>query len=105
VKRILKPGGRLCIVPLYLANEYSILTDPKISRIGSVDFGKEATIYGVEGWGGRHGRFYDPNHLISRVFNALAGMDIKIYHVMNASEIHPSCYVKFVLLAQKPIDM
>ena len=103
-KRILKPGGRLCIVPLYLANEYSILTDPKISSNGSVDFGKEATIYSKEGWGERHGRFYDPNHLISRVFNTLTGMDIKIYHVVNASEIHPSCYVKFVLLAQKPID-
>ena len=34
--RVLKPGGRVCIVPLYLSTRHQILTDPFVDRRGVV---------------------------------------------------------------------
>jgi hypothetical protein len=100
--RVLKPGGKLCILPLYLFIEYAIQTDPKAHPGLTIE--KAAVLYHAVGWGERHGRFYDVSHLVSRITNNLNGMRMMIYVIENEKEIDPSCYVKFAALIEKNIE-
>lgn len=90
--RVLRPGGRLCILPLYMFNKYAIMTDPNYGFRPSED----ADVYVAEGWGEKHGRFYDAAHLVSRIRDHLRGLRLTIYEIQNANEVHPYCYLKFV---------
>lgn len=99
--RVLRKGGKLCIVPLYLFNRYAIQTDPLVLPKGGIPFDNDAILYCARGWGNRHGRFYDVPHLIDRVRNNLNGLKLTIYVVRNEKEVDPSCYVKFVALFEK----
>lgn len=102
VSRVLKPGGAVCIVPLYLFDRYVIQTDPGVSVPAKMSFEPEAVVYCRPGWNNRHGRFYDPAHLQSRVGQALNGMTLMIYRILNARQVDPSCYVEFAALITKP---
>jgi SAM-dependent methyltransferase len=99
--RVLKKGGKLCILPLYLFEKYAIQTDPTMLSKGSPHFESEAILYCAKGYGNRHGRFYDVPHFISRVVNNLNDLNLTIYVVQNEKEVDPSCYVKFIALFEK----
>ena len=100
--RVLKPGGAVCIVPLYLFEDYAIQIDPAVALSAEVEFEDDAVVYCAEGWGNRHGRFYDPEHLVSRLGGNLGELRMEIFRIMNFQEVHESCYVRFVLLIRKP---
>jgi SAM-dependent methyltransferase len=100
--RVLRPGGAVCIVPLYLFSNYIILTDPDVSVPQKAQFEEDAVVHCVPKWGNRHGRFYDPVHLIERVHNNLNGMTMTIYRITNARKVVQSCYVEFAALITKP---
>jgi SAM-dependent methyltransferase len=100
--RVLRPGGAVCIVPLYLFSNYIILTDPDVSVPQKVQFEEDAVVHCVPKWNNRHGRFYDPVHLIERVHNNLNGMTMTICRITNAREVAQSCYVEFAALITKP---
>ena len=99
--RVLRKGGKLCILPLYLFNKYAIQTDPAVLPKGRILFESDAVVYCAKGWGNRHGRFYDVPHFIARIRNNLNGLKLTIYVVQNEKEVDPSCYVKFILLLEK----
>ncbi len=100
--RVLKPGGAVCIVPLYLFEDYAIQTDPAVALSAEVVFEDEAVVYCAEGWGNRHGRFYDPEHFRSRLGASLGELRMEIFRIMNFQEVHESCYVRFAMLLRKP---
>jgi hypothetical protein len=102
--RVLKNGGSICILPLYLTDEYGIVTDPKVAVQENVVFEEDAIIYAFKDWGNRHGRFYDVKNLKKRILDNLDGMDFKVYRIINKSDISKSCYLTFVLLITKRID-
>ena len=99
--RVLRPGGRLCILPLYLAPRYTILTD--LQALSSVaDFPREdAVVAWSKGWRNRFGRQYDVPHLNRRVRDFAQGFKLVIHEVTNAKEIHPSCYLRFCLMLER----
>ena len=100
--RILRPGGKIVIVPLYLFNEPAIMTDPTYSATLNIPFDGEATIYCAEGWKNRHGRLYSPESLYSRIVKPCPEMRFKVYQVIGAAEaIHPSSYVRFCLVGER----
>jgi SAM-dependent methyltransferase len=99
--RVLKPGGKLCILPLYLNTQYAIQTDPAYALI---DIEDDAIAYCAKGYRNRHGRFYDVPHFEERVVKNLKDLKLTIYMVQNEKEVDPSCYVKFIALFEKPID-
>ena len=99
--RVLKKGGKVCILPLYLFNKYSIQTDPRRWPRDGISFDDDAVLYCAEGWGERHGRFYDVPHLKSRVINNLKGLQLTVYYILNEKEVAPSCYIKFMALLEK----
>lgn len=100
-KRALTVGGTLCIVPLYLSEEYVIHADPKIAVEENVEYERGVTVHCVDGWGNRFGRFYNPEQLINRVCNLLYDCELTVFRIINASSINNSCYVRFALLANK----
>ncbi len=100
--RILRPGGRVVVVPLYLFIEPAIMTDPTYSATLDIPFDSEARIYCAEGWKNRHGRFYSPESLYSRIVKPCPEMRFSVYQVIGAVEaIHPSSYVRFCLLGER----
>jgi SAM-dependent methyltransferase len=100
--RVLRPGGKLCIVPLLLFDRYAIQTDPAVFPRGGISFERDATVYGARGWRDRHGRFYDVASLGARIREQLGCLRLRIVVVGNEHDVHPSCYVKFVALIEKP---
>ena len=99
--RVLKPGGKMCILPLYLYKEYIILTDPTVLPKGGIPFESDAMLHCAKGYGNRHGRVYDIPHLITRIVNNLNDLKLTIYVVQNEKEVDSSCEVKFIALFKK----
>jgi len=98
--RVLKPCGKLCILPLYFNTEYAIQTDPAKALINA-DY--DAIMYCKKGYQNRHGRFYDIPHFVERVVKNLGDLKLTVYTVQNEKEVDPSCYIKFIGLFEKPI--
>jgi SAM-dependent methyltransferase len=101
IARVLRPGGAVCVVPLYLTEKYSIQTDPVISVPSNVTFEEDAIIHCASGWNNRHGRFYDPEHFVNRIYKNLNGLSVKLYRIINAKQIDSSCYVQFAAIIKK----
>ena len=99
--RILKKGGKLCILPLYFFNVYAIQTDLAVLPTNGMTFEEDAILYCSKGWGNRHGRFYDIPHFITRIRNNQNDLTLTIHVVQNEKEVDPSCYIKFIGLFEK----
>jgi SAM-dependent methyltransferase len=100
--RVLRSGGRLCILPLYFFTTYAIQTDPTVLSEGTTQFEKDAILFCSKNyWGNRHGRFYDVSHFISRIMRNKDRLKLTLYKVENEKQIDPSCYVKFIALFEK----
>lgn len=101
--RVLRPGGVLCILPLYLSEEYHILTDPLVRRSGVV-WDEGARIVERPWWHNRFGRFYDPPALDRRVLAQARnlGFQTTVYHAENITEVLAQSDLHFVLMLRKP---
>jgi SAM-dependent methyltransferase len=102
--RVLKPGGVLCILPLYLAEEYHILTDPLVNRRGIV-WDEGAQIIERPWWHNRFGRFYDTASFNRRVLSEAKriGFTPTIHHIPNIKEVLTQSDVHFVLMLKKSL--
>jgi len=99
--RVLRPGGRLCILPLYLADRFANTTDPTVDHTG-LAWDQGAVVHGVEGWNNRFGRFYNIERLCGRVLTpAKHNFRVAIYDVENARDVDPNCYLKLALLLER----
>jgi SAM-dependent methyltransferase len=99
--RVLKPGGRVCILPLYLHTEYAIQTDLSCVEPDEVPFEDQAVHYCQFGYNNRHGRFYDSENLVSRIANQMENLRLKLFLVENAHDVDSSCYLKYMALIEK----
>ena len=99
--RVLRKGGKLCIIPLYMFDKYAIQTDPAVLPFGGIPFDKDAVLYCAKGWAERHGRYYDVAHFVSRVVKNMQELNVTIFVVKNEKEVDSSCYVKFIALFEK----
>jgi SAM-dependent methyltransferase len=103
--RVLRKGGKLCIVPLYLFESYIAVTDPanlsreERAREGAL-FDSDVALYCAKGWGLRHARFYDVTHLIARI---IKNSDLKstIYVIQNEKAVDNTCYARFIAVFEK----
>lgn len=102
--RLLRPGGRGVIVPLYLCQEYCILTDPLAVAAGGGAPPREpgARLHASRTFGNRHGRFYSPARLIERVWNERGPLEMEIVAIENFREVDPSIYARYALLLRRP---
>lgn len=86
--RVLKKGGRLGIVPLYMDNEYFVKTGPKYDK-RKVKVEKEAKwIWRDDEWVEEpFSRHYSPVSFKKRVYDNLIGMNGEILFFSNLQEI------------------
>lgn len=99
--RVLRVGGKIVIVPLYLASCYAIATDLLVSRANRVSFEPDAIVMAVNGWGNKHGRFYDPHHLVSRVLGVTKDLMFSMLRIANAKDVDENVYARFVLVGTR----
>lgn len=101
-ERVLRPGGTVCIVPLYFAEPYSVMTDPAIAVAQRVPFERDALVCCVSGWGNRYGRMYDADHLVDRVLSRTRQLCPTVYRLRGGEKVDPSCYARMALVLRKP---
>jgi SAM-dependent methyltransferase len=98
--RVLRPGGRVVVVPFYLFTEPAVQTDPELSVPAGVEFDPESTVYCAKGWGNRHGRFYSPASFQERIAGPMAGkFRFEVFHLVNATQVDPTIYARFAFAA------
>lgn len=101
--RLLRPGGRAFIVPLYLHHEFLIESDPFVARdVLTPDPGSQ--LIASFGYANRHGRHYDLTALERRVLRPAVetGLIPTVIRIENVRAIHPSCYANYALSLEKP---
>lgn len=101
-QRVLRPGGRLCILPLYTSTRYSIQSDPATWAEQPVRFEPDAKVCLARGWSEAHGRLYDAAHFLDRVVANLGPLELTVYAIENAAEVSPNCYLRFAALLRQP---
>lgn len=93
--RVLKPGGRLCILPLFLYTEYAIQTDPAALTGEWPRFDAGARLWCARGWQDRHGRFYDAPRLRSRLLANAGAFDVRLLEYPDATAVDAACHLRF----------
>jgi hypothetical protein len=100
--RVLRRGGQLCIVPLYLNARYGIATDVAWWPVqGKPTFEPGAEVYYLKDYMSAHGRNYDVDRLHERIRKNLRDLSLTICYVRNPEVVDPSCYVRFVALVTR----
>lgn len=101
-QRVLRSGGRLCIVPLYLNDQHAVQIDPIMFSRGLPSFDAASPLYCARGYRLRHGRFYSGHTFADRILSQVGSMKASVYVVTNETGIDPRCPVKFIAFFEKP---
>jgi hypothetical protein len=88
-QRLLRAGGRLLVVPLFIGDRYSTVEDA-----GWVDDDGVKHLWGV---GARFARWYDLPQFKTRILDRSPELAVRVYHVENATEIDPTCFPYFAM--------
>ncbi len=100
--RVIRPGGRLVVIPLYLSLEPFTQTDPVYSCEGQVEFDTGCVIRAVRDWGNRHGRFYSAGTLRERILDpADSWFDFQVLRLRGVDAIEGFVYARFALVADR----
>jgi hypothetical protein len=100
--RILKPGGKFCVVPFYVYIHPANQVDPTVSVPHQVPLDDQAQIYCTQGWGNRFARFYSPESFLKRIFKPTQNLfDYQIFQIMNSHALPQNAYARFILLGTK----
>lgn len=103
MERLLQPGGRLVVAPLYIHTEAFCQTDPVNAVSAKLTFEEFERVCAVEGWGNRHGRFYSPQTLMSRIVSRTPSLRYTVLRLLGTERLDPSIYARFALVAEKVI--
>jgi SAM-dependent methyltransferase len=102
-ERVLRPGGRLVILPVYLSGLHHFLVDPAANRSG-VNFDPGSRIVYRPGFFDvASSRVYSVTAFSERVASQAANFDLTIHVIENAKNVDPACYIKFAAVFQKPL--
>lgn len=104
--RLLKPGGKAVILPLYLNLNYVNIT-------GETEAGRRAEIGWDEGadhfclipeWANRFGRHYSPGAFLERVHRpaVAAGLQPQLWRVKHWESLHPALWLRWILVVNQP---
>ena len=96
--RVLKPGGKLCILPLFLYTEHAIQTDPAAIAGAWPRFDAGARLWCARGWRDRHGRFYDAAQLRRRLLANAGAFDVRLIEYTDAKTLDDFCHLHFAVV-------
>ncbi len=104
MERQLKPGGRIIILPFYIAYEYTIHVDPIYNLLRNhrvtLDDNERFTLR-YSSWYQFYSRHYDTQAIQERILGPCPGLELKIYRVRNFRDVSPKCYLRFVGVLEK----
>jgi SAM-dependent methyltransferase len=92
-RRVLVPGGKLLIVPLFIGETYTEETDA-----GWVDEKGAKHLWGI---GARFARIYDVTQFRARVLAHADGFDVRVYRADNVAELAAQAYLHYFIIFQK----
>ena len=104
--RVLVPGGKCIILPLYLSSEYTINLDPVSNLLRrytpdiSSDYNATFRYCDSKQHFSRH---YDVINFCSRLLNN-PSLKVKILHVQNYKEIYSKSYLRFIAVFEKHLS-
>ncbi|MDP1613835.1 MAG: methyltransferase domain-containing protein [Sulfuritalea sp.] len=96
--RILRPGGKAVILPLYLHTKYCAYASPEYYAMGHADTGAVEYVR-TDCFGIPSSRKYDVPTLKSRVLDTVAGlgMEYRIFALRNQPDLGRNIYCHFIL--------
>jgi len=100
--RVLRPGGKLCSLPLYTTSTYAIQTHARRWRMHDIRFDPGDLLYVADEWGPPYGRFYDASAFARRIVGQLGAMRLTVYSLSNLDEVGGDCYLRYAVLVEKP---
>jgi hypothetical protein len=92
-QRVLRSGGRLCLVPLYIGDKYFVEEDA-----GWVDEKGEKHLWGI---GARFARTYDPLQFKERILQHCENFSYQIFYLENWSAISPIIHMQYFILFER----
>jgi len=100
--RVLRPGRRAVILPLYLHHEFINLTDPLYSK-EPVQFDEGAATIASFGLANRYGRHYGLDAFGARVVEPALrhGMQVRAVRILGGTQVDPGVYLNFALVLTK----
>ena len=101
-ERVLRPGGRLCSLPLYTTSAYAIQTHARRWTMHEIAFEPGDRVYVADHWGPPFARYYDADAFVARVVAHLGSMSLKLFGITNAREVDERCYLRYAMLITKP---
>jgi SAM-dependent methyltransferase len=102
ISRILRPGGRAVILPLYMHTHYCAYSSPEYFGKSYSDPDAREYIH-IDCWGIPSSRKYDAINLKSRVFDAIErdGMKYRLRILRNKNDFGKKVYCHFILEIEK----
>jgi hypothetical protein len=103
--RLLKPGGKAVILPLYVNLHWTNVTgETDEAKRKAIEFDAEASHFCViPEWRNRFGRHYSAASLLDRVLNVAVscGLTVELFRVANFEVIHPGLWLKWIMALKK----
>ncbi len=102
--RVLRPGGSVVIVPLYLNAYPANQTDPSC-YVEPPAFDAEAVIHIAEGWGNRFARFYSVDSLVRRLVGPFRNLyRFRLFALTGWQALEGTIYARWALQAVRLPD-
>ena len=105
IRRVLKPGGKVVILPLYMHTHHCAYSTPEFFGRGHSD--ADATEYvHIGAWGVPSSRKYSAVTLKERLLNTISqkGLDYEIFVLRNKEKFGDGVYCHFILEIKKPVE-
>jgi SAM-dependent methyltransferase len=99
--RLLAPGGRFCILPLYLAEAHTNFVDPLAwGRPPALDDG--ASVIEIRDWGYEFTRYYSPEAFLRRVVHqGRPRLSARVFAIEGIEDIDPGCYLRLAAVLER----
>jgi ubiquinone/menaquinone biosynthesis C-methylase UbiE len=99
--RLLRSGGRLCIVPLFINSRSVNMVDPT-SDLTDLECDEDALLVSAAPWNIRFARFYTPSTYKQRLIDTVPQFEHEIYRINGMEKFDPSLnYWQFVAVIRK----
>jgi SAM-dependent methyltransferase len=98
--RLLRPGGRFCVLPLYLSEQHTNFVDPSAwLRPPTLD--ADAVVVEVPGWGYEFTRYYSPETFLALAARQSEQLFLRAFEVTGVEAIDPGCYLRLAAVFER----
>ncbi|XPV75573.1 MAG: class I SAM-dependent methyltransferase [Desulfovibrio sp.] len=101
-QRVLKPGGVLVIIPLYMHEHHIVYRDSNCTGDDLPEVPANATlVHRKNFYNVSFARVYNVRQFVDRLVSPFNNLDTTIYEIANGSAVHPSIYARWIGVFKK----